>query len=248
MSEREEVLLECGYVLHQRPYRNTSLIVDCLTGRYGRQSLVAQGARRPTSRQSAVLQPFRRVRLSWVRRGELGRLTHVEAVAASLDIRGDALLAAFYLNELLIRLVPNGDQNNEIMSCYSSCLDLLAVTDDAARALRLFELELLEALGYRVDLDHDFRTGKPIEPECDYIFEHEGGLTASNIPPTMATFSGKHLISLRERRLDESASVSSAKRLLGGILKVHLGGRPLKTRQVMRDIFDRQQSGSKAAR
>jgi DNA repair protein RecO (recombination protein O) len=243
MSDREEVLLERGFVLHQRPYRNTSLIVDCLTERYGRQSLVAQGARRSSSRQSAVLQPFRPVRLSWIRRGELGRLTHVEADSNSLDIRGDALLAAFYLNELLLRLVPSGDHNDEIISCYSSCLDQLAGTRNAARALRLFELELLDALGYRIDLDQDFRTGKPIEPECDYIFEHEGGLTASHTHSTMETFSGMDLISLRERRLDESASLSSAKRLLGGILKVHLGGRPLKTRQVMRDIVDRQRAG-----
>lgn len=238
MSDREEVLLERGFILHHRPYRNTSLIVDCLTERFGRQSLVAQGARRPTSRQSAVLQPFRRVRLSWIRRGELGRMTHVEADADSLDIRGDALLAAFYLNELLLRLVPGGDHNDEIMSCYSNCLDQLAESESAARAVRLFELELLEALGYRIDLDQDFRTGKPIEPECDYVFEHEGGLTASDTHATMETFSGTHLISLRERRLDESASLRSAKRLLGGILDVHLGGRPLKTRQVMRDIVN----------
>jgi DNA repair protein RecO (recombination protein O) len=240
MSDREEVLLEPGYVLHQRPYRNTSLIIDCLTERYGRQSLVAQGARRSTSRQSAVLQPFRLVRLSWVRRGELGRLTEVEAEADSHDIHGDALLAAFYLNELLLRLVPNGDHNDEIISCYSSCLGQLAGTRNIARALRLFELELLEALGYRIDLDQDFRTGKPIEADCDYFFEHEGGLTASPAHATMETFSGTHLISLREHRLDESASLGCARRLLTGILNVHLGSRPLKTRQVMRDIVDRQ--------
>lgn len=239
MSEREEVLLEPGYVLHHRAYRNTSLIVDCITARYGRQGLVAQGARRPGSRQAAILQPFRRVRLSWIRRGELGRLTYVEADADALDISGDSLLAGFYLNELLLRLVPSGDQNDQILSCYSSCLDQLAEAQDAARALRLFELELLDALGYRVDLDHDFRTGKPIEPDCVYVFEHEGGLTASKAHPTMETFSGRHLIDLREQRLDEQASLSTAKRLLGSILKLHLGERPLRTRQVMRDIFDR---------
>ena len=240
MSEREEVLLEPGYVLHQRPYRNTSLIIDCLTARYGRQSLVAQGARRSGSRQAAVLQPFHRVRLSWVRRGELGRLTHVEADAGILKITGDTLLAAFYLNELLLRLVPRGDQNDQILSCYSSCLDRLAETQSAARALRLFELELLEALGYRVDLEQDFRTGEPIEPDGNYSFEHECGLTACTAHPTMETFSGNHLVSLREHRLDDSGSLGAAKRLLGGILRFHLGERPLRTRQVMREIIDRK--------
>lgn len=240
MSEREEVLLEPGFVLHHRPFRNTSLIVDCLTAQYGRQSLVAQGARRPGSRQSALLQPFCRLRFSWIRRGEMGRLTNVEADAKAFDIRGDALLAGFYLNELLLRLVPKGDQNDQIVSCYSSCLSQLAETQDAAPALRFFELELLEALGYRVDLEQDFRTGEPIAPDCDYIFEHEGGLTACESHPTMETFNGRHLISLRERRLDELECLRSARRLLGGILRLHLGERPLRTRQVMRDIFERK--------
>lgn len=240
MSEREEVLLEPGFVLHQRPYRNTSLIVDCLTAVHGRQTLVAQGARRPGSHQAAVLQPFRRVLLSWVRRGELGRLIHVEADAAETGIRGDALLAAFYLNELLLRLVPSGDHNDAILSCYSTCLDLLAETHDAARPLRLFELELLEALGYRVDLEQDFRTGEPIAPDGNYVLEHESGLTAASADPTMEVFSGIHLISLREHRLDDPGSLGAAKRLLGRILRFHLGARPLKTRRVMREILDRQ--------
>jgi DNA repair protein RecO (recombination protein O) len=240
VSEREEVLLEQGFVLHQRPYRNTSLIIDCLTALHGRQTLVAQGARRPGSRQTAVLQPFRRVLLSWVRRGELGRLIHVEADAAEAGIRGDALIAAFYLNELLLRLVPSGDHNDAILSCYSSCLDLLAETHDAARPLRLFELELLEALGYRVDLEQDFRTGEPIARDGNYRLEHESGLTAASADPTMEVFSGKHLISLREHRLDDPESLAAAKRLLGRILRHHLGDRPLKTRRVMRDIVDRK--------
>lgn len=239
MSEREEVLLERGFVLHQRPYRNTSLIVDCLTAGHGRQTLVAQGARRPGSRQAAALQPFRRVLFSWVRRGELGRLTAVEAEANAPAINGDSLIAAYYLNELLLRLVPSGDHNERILSCYSSCLDLLAETHDAARPLRLFELELLEVLGYRVDLEQDFRTGEPITSEGDYVLEHESGLTASDADPTMEKFSGEHLISLREHRLDDSESLGTARRLLGRILNFHLGGRPLKTRRVMRDIVDR---------
>jgi DNA repair protein RecO (recombination protein O) len=106
--------------------------------------------------------------------------------------------------------------------------------------LRLFELELLEALGYRVDLERDFRTGEPIVPDCDYLLEHESGLTVSNAGTTMEVFSGRHLISLRERRLEDPDSLGTARRLLGRILAFHLGGRPLKTRGVMREIVDRK--------
>jgi DNA repair protein RecO (recombination protein O) len=82
MSEREEVLLEPAFVLHHRPYANTSRIIDCLTPTRGRVGLVARGSRRPSSEQRALLQPFAPLRVSWLRRGELGRLTYVEAAAA----------------------------------------------------------------------------------------------------------------------------------------------------------------------
>ena len=239
MSERVEVLLEPGYLLHQRPYRNSSLIVECLTARHGRQSLVARGARRAESRQRSLLQAFQPLRLSWVSRGEMGNLTLAEASAPAHELGGPALLAGFYLNELLLRLVPRGDQSDRIMSCYSDCLARLAAGGNAALALRLFELELLDALGYRVDLETDCRTGEPIAPDRHYTFEHEGGLTASGEHTTMESISGRHLIALREHRLDDPDSLRAARQLLGGILRLHLGERPLKTRLVLREIHER---------
>jgi DNA repair protein RecO (recombination protein O) len=236
MSEREEVLLESGFVLHHRPYRNTSMIVECLTAAFGRQVLVAQGARRAETRQRSLLQPFRRLRLSWVRRGEMGRLTGIEADGPALELSGECLLSGFYLNELLLRLVQRGDQNDAILNCYSGCLDGLAASREAARALRLFELGLLEALGFGIDLERDCRTGEAIEPDRLYVFEHEGGLTASEAKVTMEQYSGRHLISLREHALDDNESLRAAKLLLGGILHNHLGERPLRTRAVMREI------------
>jgi DNA repair protein RecO (recombination protein O) len=243
MSERVEVLLEPAYVLHQRPYRNTSLIVDCLTLRHGRQSLVARGARRPESRQRSLLQVFRPLRLSWVSRGEMGSLTLAEPEAPAHELQGEGLMAGFYLNELLLRLVPRGDQSDAILSCYSACLGRLAAAGNAARALRLFELEFLAALGYRVDLASDCRTGEAISPDRHYIFEHEGGLTASGEHTTMERYSGRHLIALREQRLDDPESLRAARQLLGGILREHLGERPLKTRLVLREIHERGLDG-----
>jgi len=239
MSEREEVLLEPAFVLHHRPYRNSSLIVECLTASHGRQALVAQGARRSETRQRSLLQPFRRIRLSWVRRGEMGRLTQVESDQPVPEITGDNLLAGFYVNELLLRLVARGDQNEAVMSCYSSCLERLAETRQIARAVRLFELRVLDALGFGIDLERDFRTGEPIRADHFYVFEHEGGLTAAGATETMRAYSGTHLISLREQKLEDTESLRVAKQLLGAILQDHLGERPLKTRAVMQEIVAR---------
>ncbi len=122
MAEREQVLLERGFVLHQRPYRDSSQLLECMTAEHGRMGLVARGSRRATTRQRALLQPFVPLRLSWVRRGELGRLTQVEADGASYALEGQRLLAGYYANELLLRLTARGDPNGEVFSCYSRCL------------------------------------------------------------------------------------------------------------------------------
>ncbi|HEX7236616.1 MAG TPA: recombination protein O N-terminal domain-containing protein, partial [Gammaproteobacteria bacterium] len=99
MAEREQVLLEPGIVLHQRPYRDSSQLLECMTAAHGRMGLVARGSRRATTGQRALLQPFAPLKLSWIRRGDLGRLTHVEADAPSYALADQRLLAGFYANE-----------------------------------------------------------------------------------------------------------------------------------------------------
>src|SRR5690606_16476061 len=106
MTDRENALLERGYILHQRPYRNTSQLLECLTVGHGRIGLVARGTRGLGPKgQRALLQPFVPLRISWIRRGDLGRLTGVEAESAGFDLKSEALLAGYYVNELLLRLL-----------------------------------------------------------------------------------------------------------------------------------------------
>lgn len=240
MSDREQVLLTRAFVLHQRPYRNTSQLVDCLTAEHGRVTLVARGSRRPARGQRALLQPFLPLRLSWVRRGELGRLTHAEADGATIALRAERLLAGFYVNELLLRLTARGDANAGVFSCYSRCLTALADQPGTARALRLFELGLLQALGYGLALEHDIETGEPIRPEGRYLFEPEhGARAAEDTALGPEAHWGRELIALRQGTLDDEESLRAAKRLLGRALKTHLGERPLRTRLVFKEIIDR---------
>ena len=240
MSDREQVQLERAYVLHQRAYRNTSQILDCLSEQHGLVSLVAQGSRRAYKGQRAILQPFLPLRLSWVRRGELGRLTHVELERAGVPLTGRSLLAGFYLNELLLRLMARGDPNAAIFSCYSRCLSDLATRSSVPRALRLFELRLLQALGYAVELEHDVETGEAIQPDLAYQFEAERGAHVYAGPANgEETYLGRDLIALREETLADEQSLRAAKRLLTRLLSVYLGERPLKTRSVMREIVGR---------
>lgn len=240
MTDREQVLLERGFVLHQRPYRNTSQLLECLTATHGRVGLVARGSRGGRRGERALLQPFVPVRLSWTRRGDLGRLTYVEPDAAAFELAAHGLLAAYYVNELLLRLVARGDPNDTIFSCYSDCLSSLAASSNVARVLRLFEYRFLRALGYGLELDCDIDSGEPLKPDGRYLYETERG--PKHVPDRVEeerAYWGRDLIALRTETLDDEASVNAARRLLGSVLKEHLGERPLKSRLVLKDIVAR---------
>jgi DNA repair protein RecO (recombination protein O) len=240
MAEREQVLLEHTFVLHQRPYRDSSQLLECMTASHGRVGLVARGSRRAESRRRALLQPFVPLRVSWVRRGELGRLTNVEAAGQSYALAGPGLLGGFYMNELLLRLTARGDPNAEVFSCYSRRLALLTQPQGLARELRFFELELLHALGYGLTLDGDVETGEPLRAECFYVYELERGMRrAENVGDDADVYSGRDLQSLRDRVLADDGSLRTAQRLLGRALRAHLGERPLNSRLVLQDIVSR---------
>lgn len=239
MAEREQVLLERAFVLHQRPYRESSQLLECMTAGHGRMGLVARGSRRVATRQRALLQPFVPLCLSWVRRGDLGRLTHVEPNGPGFTLEGQRLLAAFYANELLLRLTARGDPNAEVFSCYSRCVAQLEQAPSVARTLRIFELELLRALGYALELDGD-SAGESLRADAPYVYELEQGFRRAGPSDSEADlYPGRDLASLRDLELDDDASLRTAQRLLGRVLKAHLGERPLKSRMVLQDIVSR---------
>lgn len=241
MAEREQVQLEHGFVLHQRAYLNTSQLIECLTEQHGVIGLVAQGSRRRSSGRRAVLQPFSPLRLSWIRRTDLGRLTGVEAAGPALGLAGDNLFAGFYVNELVLRLIARGDANETAYSCYSRCLADLATASATARTVRLFELRLLQALGYGIELEHDVDTGNPIRPDGHYRFQPEHGFSPCGETATATdSYGGNELISLREERLEDARSLRAAKRLLTQSLKIYLGDRPLRTRTILEDVIARE--------
>ena len=172
------MLLERGFVLHQRPYRDSSQLLECMTGAHGRMGLVARGSRRAATRPARAAAA---VRAAASCRGFgaaiLGGLTHVEADGASYALEGQRLLAGFYASELLLRLTARGDPNREVFSCYSRCLAQLGEARECrSHVCAIFELELLRALGYGLELDGDSATGEPLRADASYVYELEQGL------------------------------------------------------------------------
>lgn len=233
MTSRTAVEAEPAFLLHQRPYRNTSQLLEVMSLHHGRVGLIAQGSRRPGRGTRALLQPFIPLRLSWTRRGELGRLTDAEAGSDAMQLGGNALLAGYYVNELVMTLTTRDDPAAQLFAHYAQCLGDLEDGPDVARVLRLFEYRLLATLGVGLQLDVDCESGDPLAANGVYLFSFDSGARQSD---SSSGYSGADLISLREEQLDTVESLRTARRLLSEAIARQLGSRRLRTREVLREI------------
>ncbi len=230
----ERVALSPGYVLHQRAWRETSRIVEIWSRDHGRLGLVARGARRPRSPFRSLLQPFTPLLLSWTQRGELGNLTGLESAGPAAVLQGRALMAGFYLNELLLRLLPRQDAHPALYDRYAYAVDGLA-TDRTAPVLRVFEKHLLSAMGYGLVLTHTVADEAEIDAQGRYRYDLESGpVPAAGGMVSGMLISGRALLALHHEALDDADDLKAVKRLLRAALERHLDGRGLKTSGVMR--------------
>ncbi len=227
-ASRGPVLLAPAYVLHRRPYRDSSLLLECFSRDYGRVGLVARGGR---GRLAGVLQPFAPLLLSWTGGGELKTLTQAESDGYADPLQGGALAAAFYLNELLLRACARLDAHPVVFEAYARALAALTGGMADEPALRRFERDLLAQLGYGLQLEHDV-DGAAIDPAARYHYQSERGL----IRAPDGELPGAALLALREDALAEPAHLFACKRLLRAQLAWHFGDKPLKSRQMYRAL------------
>lgn len=226
-----------AFVLHRRPFRESSLLVDLLTRDHGRLCVVARGAR--GGRRGAValrLHPFIPLQVSWRGRGELPTLSAAEAEGPPLlahDSR--AALVALYLNELVLRLTARDDPHPALFGHYTRALVTLP-HGNLEPTLRRFELALLDELGYGLQLRHTADTGMPVEADGTYRFEVESGPIASPPGSDPRLLSGATLLALAEDRLESPIHLREAKSLLSRVVGHYLGNKPLRTRQLLRQL------------
>jgi DNA repair protein RecO (recombination protein O) len=233
------IQLTPGYILHHRPYRDTSRILEVVTREHGRLTLFARGVRGPKAKLASLLQPFQMLLLSWTGRGDAAQLTGAESAQASPPLPPPCLMAAFYLNELLLKLTTRHDPLPPLFDSYHATLESLRHGAALEPELRVFEKRLLEALGYGLDLSAEAQTGKRIEPTEYYHFRPEQGLVATGADAAGA-LSGRSLIGLASERLTGERELEDSKRLLQAALAQCLEGRPLATRAVARAVARRE--------
>ena len=246
MSSRTSVSLEPAYILHHYPYRDSSLLLEVFTRGYGRLGLVARGARSAKARWNGQLQGFRPLLLSWSMRGELGTLTGVDAPEGSGTLAGRSLLSGYYLNELILRLLTRHDPHPALFAVYEQAIGGLDAGEEPA--LRIFEKRLLQELGYGLLLVHEADTGRPVEAGLlyEYLLER-GPVRCDNVRNNGIFLQGSSLLALQNDALVDPLACREVKRLMRAALTLYLGPRPLRTREVLRQLATFRSTGQGAA-
>ncbi len=231
---------EPAFVLHSYPYRETSLIVEVFSLNHGRVALLAKGAKRPHSAVRGLLMPFFPLELSWSGKNELKTLHKAEWQGAMTGLKGEAMMCGFYLNELLLRLLPREDAHPELYTHYLQALAELAQGKPVAPVLRRFEKRLLQQLGYALLLQHEAGSQHPIRSEQVYQYDVEQGAlppgTVASSGQKRVELHGKTLLDLGQEDFSDSRTLQQCKTLMRAVLAFHLGEQPLHTRQLLVDL------------
>lgn len=233
-SRSQPIDLTC-YVLHTRPYRETSALVTVLSEQWGKVNFVAKGIRAKKHAKTALLQLFLPLQVQVFGQQELKNLAHIEAQGIALSLRDEHLYSAMYINELLMRVLPVEMPCSAIFAMYRQALQLLNEQVVLEPLLRDFELNLLEDLGYGVDFTLDMQLSEPIRANQYYLYNPELGFVLdephSEHTPRRQVYEGQILLDIAERQWHEH-SLRTAKHINRVAMKSLLGEKPLKSREL----------------
>ncbi len=227
MREREP---QPAFVLHARPYRETSLLLDLFTLDDGRAGPIARGVRGARGQPlRAALQPLQPLTIRLKGQGELPLVVGAEmnGTGVTAPLAGDPLLAAFYINELLVRLLPRQDPMPTLFWRYAACLIEMGSEVPLTWTLRRFERDLLEALGYGLQLDVEADGETPIDTAAWYRYAPQHG--AVRVPPASGAVRGAALLALASEQIPSAELLPPLRRLLRSLLLEQLGGRELRS-------------------
>lgn len=239
MNLRSKVDGQPAYVLHTYPFRETSLIVEVFSRDFGRMALLARGARRPRSAIRGLLMAFQPLELAWSGKGEVLNLMKAEWQGGQPLLAGDALFCGYYLNELLMQLLPREDAHEHLFACYGKMLGCLSV-DPGGKVkeadLRRFEKALLQELGYGLTLAHD-SDNRPIMPDANYVYRMEQGPVRVDFPDeTMQVIGGQTLLDIDTEDFSSARTRIESKQLMRTLMAYYLAGKELETRKIFREL------------
>lgn len=228
------IFLESVFVLHSRSFGDTSLILDLFTLKRGSVSAIARGVKKKGSRLSGLLLPFTPLVVCLSGKSEILNISKVEPDGLTYNFQGHSLLSGFYLNELLVRLLPKHDPDEVLYNIYKDTLHGLRYADNwqRQRLLRLFEIKLLQEIGYGVCLNKD-AANNDIDESFFYKFKFGTGfIKLESLQENSTIFKGSNLLALYNDNLVTADNFKTAKLLLQNYLMPLLGDKPIKTREL----------------
>ena len=228
MTSRHNIESSDAYIVHQRPYKETSTIIDAFTEQHGRMSYVVKGSKNHKVKNNKwqILQPFNQLKLSWLGKGDLKTLTACEAQAIPQRLLGVALYSGLYVNELIYHCLKPNDASPMLFIDYQHCIAGLN-NGVIEPSLRQFEIQLLQELGYGIDFQYQ-ADGNFLIEEQSYRYHLQQGFIPSQ---TADAVKGSQLLAIAARAWDNKSVLADAKKILRPLIHQLLNGKTLKSRQ-----------------
>lgn len=240
MSEPRRGQADDAFVLHSYPWRESSLLLETFTRQHGRVTMIARGARRPRSALRGLLLSFQPLSLAWFGKGEVRTLKGAEWQGGLALLQGEALMCGFYLNELLMRLMPREDPHESLFERYRGALAQLSAHSPSQAVLRAFEKTLLAELGYAMNLEREGGSGRALDPEGLYSYDPERGpieiADAAAAPEPQLR--GRALLAMARDDFSEPETLTQAKALMRLLINHRLDYQPLRSRRIFRELLE----------
>jgi DNA repair protein RecO (recombination protein O) len=238
MTGRQRVDGAPAYLLHAHPFSESSLVLDVFARNHGRLALLARGARRPRSALRSVLLGFQPLELGWFGGGEVKTLAKAEWVGGLPLLTGKSLLLGYYLNELLLKLLPREDAHPVLFDAYADVLAALAHGATETAELRRFEKTLLRELGYGLALDRDAESGRPVQADRRYVYLLEKGAVEAPDDENASSLAGKTLLDLAADDYSDPRTLAESKTLMRQLMAHYLGGQALQSRRIFMELLE----------
>ena len=233
----DKIYLEPAFVLHSRPYQETSLIIDFFTKSYGRLNAIAKGAKRPKSPLRSVLTPACKLVVSMTGKSELKNLSSVEIVDHFNLRDGISLNSIIYINELISKATEKEDPHENIFLEYEILLRNLndsKGSEQLEKSLRNFELNLLQEMGYGVDLTREAESNMKIDSDTRYRFDPDKGFSSINEnDSTQISFLGQDVLDFSQGQFEKKTTRDASKIIMRLALDYHLGNKTLNIRKYL---------------
>lgn len=242
------------YILHSYPYQENSLILQCLSLERGLIRILSKGARSSKKNLLSLLQPFQLLSISYVGKSDLLILTGVElSITSEVEnysvasgekplLSGQSVYCAYYVNELYMRLLIAEEANTQLFALYQRTIENLYQKDTLELTLRIFEINFLHLLGYQPNLEHDILSGNKISKNSKYYFDavsgaYEVNTTLTKVNTKNCIVSGKTLLAIKSHNFTQQQTLKESKLLFRHLLLYLLGDKPLKSREVYKQLY-----------